>query len=202
MESKMDRRQFIRTSSVLTTGLASLSGPAILRSAESPGEKIVVGVMGLGRGHDHVKALLQIPNAEIAYICDIDEQRIERALASSFSQQEKKPRGVKDFRKILDDKSVDALFIAAPNFWHAPATILACAAGKHVYVEKPGSHNPREGEMMVAAARKHKRVVQMGNQRRSWPAIIEAMQKLREGVIGPVRSVRTWYSNSRKSIGV
>jgi len=161
--------------------------------------------MGLGRGLDHVKACLGLPDVEIAYLCDVDDRRIDRAMAEvnkSKDKPAKTPQTVKDFRRVLDDKSVDAIMIAAPNFWHAPAAILACAAGKHVYVEKPGSHNPREGELMVAAARKHDRVVQMGNQRRSWPAMIEAMQKLREGVIGPVRSVRTWYSNSRKSIGV
>ena len=84
---------------------------------------------------------------------------------------------MKDFREVLEDKAVDVLSIAAPNHWHAPATILACAAGKHVYVEKPCCHNPHEGELMVAAARKHKRVVQMGNQRRSCPWVIEAMLK-------------------------
>ena len=108
---------------------------------------------------------------------------------------------MKDFRRILDDPSVDALFIATPNFWHAPATILACAAGKHVYVEKPGSHNAREGEWMVAAARKHKRVVQMGAQRRSWPGVLEGIAKLRAGVIGRVLSARCCYIASRPGIG-
>ena len=97
-----------------------------------------------------------------------------------------RPQAITDFRRILDDKEVDALFCEAPNHWHGPATILACAAGKHVYVEKPCSHNPREGEQMVAAARKHNRAVQMGSQRRSTPGVIEAMTKLHEGVIGNV----------------
>src|SRR5438045_1618553 len=201
MAPKLNRRQFIKQSTVFTTGLATVASPDILSSAESPGDKIVVGVMGLGRGLDHVKALLQIPNAEIAYLCDIDEQRIERALKSISSGSDKKPRGVKDFRNILDDKAVDALFIATPNFWHAPAAILACAAGKHVYVEKPGSHNAHEGELMVAAARKHKRVVQMGNQRRSWPGMIEGIEKLRAGAIGKVLFARCYYSGARASIG-
>jgi len=197
----MNRRQFLRHGSALAAG--AIASPAVL--ADSPGKKLVIGVMGLGRGLDHVKACLGLPDVEIAYLCDVDDRRIDRAMAEvnkSKDKPAKTPQTVKDFRRVLDDKSVDAITIAAPNFWHAPAAILACAAGKHVYVEKPGSHNPREGELMVAAARKHDRVVQMGNQRRSWPAMIEAMQKLREGVIGPVRSVRTWYSNSRKSIGV
>ncbi len=108
---------------------------------------------------------------------------------------------MRDLRQILDDKKVDAVFIATPNFWHAPATIMACAAGKHVYVEKPGSHNAWEAETMVAAARKHKRTVQMGNQRRSWPALIEAVEKLRGGVIGKLHYARCWYDNARKTIG-
>jgi predicted dehydrogenase len=178
----MNRRQFLRRGSALAA--AATAAPAVL-AADSPGKKVVIGVMGLGRGLDHVKACLGLPDVEIAYLCDVDDRRIARAIEEinkSKNKPAKMPQTVKDFRRVLDDKSVDAITIAAPNFWHAPAAILACAAGKHVYVEKPGSHNPREGELMVAAARKHDRVVQMGNQRRS--------------------SVRTWYSNSRKSIGV
>ncbi len=102
---------------------------------------------------------------------------------------------------MLDDPHLDAISIAAPNFWHAPATILGCQAGKHVYVEKPGSHNAAEGTLMVAAARKHKRHVQMGNQRRSYPLIIEAVQRMHEGVIGRVLASRSFYNSSRGSIG-
>jgi predicted dehydrogenase len=116
-------------------------------------------------------------------------------------KQERKPKGVTDFRRILDDPEVDVLSIAAPNHWHAPATILACSAGKHVYVEKPGSHNPWEAHQMVAAARKHRRVVQMGNQRRSWPWVIEAIERLHAGELGRLFFARTWYNNSRPSIG-
>lgn len=199
--SPVDRRQFLGQGAAVVAGLAT--GPAILRAAD-PGKKLVIAVMGLGRGLDHVKACLGLPDVEIAYLCDVDDRRIKRAMNTISEQQSKParmPQGVKDFRKVLDDKGVDAITIAAPNHWHAPATILACQAGKHVYVEKPGSHNAREGELMVVAARKHNRVVQMGNQRRSWPAIIEAIEKLRSGAIGTVRSARTWYNNKRGSIG-
>ena len=102
---------------------------------------------------------------------------------------------------MLEDRHLDAISIAAPNFWHAPATILGCQAGKHVYVEKPGSHNANEAELMILAARKHKRYVQMGNQRRSYPLIIEAMQRLNEGIIGKTLSARAFYNSSRGSIG-
>ena len=157
--------------------------------------------MGLGRGMAHVEALLGISNAEIAYVCDVDQQRVDKAAKIVGDKQNRAPKGVQDFRRMLDDHDVDAIFIATPNHWHSPATILACAAGKHVSVEKPGSHNAHEGEMMVAAARKHKRVVQMGNQRRTWPAMREAVQRLREGVIGKVLYARTTYNNARGSIG-
>ncbi len=182
--------------------MATFGGPAILRAAESPGERIILGVMGAnGRGMDHIGTYLSLTNTEIAYVCDVDRRAIDKGVAAVLKKQEKKPQGVNDFRRILDDPKVDALSIAAPNHWHAPATILACSAGKHVYVEKPCSHNPREGELMVAAARKYKRVVQMGNQRRSWTSVIEAINRLHEGEIGKVLFARTWYNNLLPSIG-
>ena len=200
MNSSMNRRRFVQQTTSFTAA-AALAAPAILHSAESPGDKLLVGVMGLGRGLDHCNALAQISNVDIVYLCDIDDNRIDRAAKVVSAKQQRAPKGIKDIRKVLDDKSIDAIFIAAPNHWHAPAAIMACAAGKHVYVEKPCSHNPREGELLVEAARKYKRVVQMGNQRRSWPAVAEAMEKLRSGVIGRVLYARTWYNNARASIG-
>lgn len=199
----LDRRQFLGRGAALAASLAT--GPAFLRGADEPSKKLVIGVMGLGRGMGHIQSCLGLSDVEIAYVCDVDDRRVQRALSTIAEHKDKPakmPQGVKDFRKVLDDKAVDAICIAAPNHWHAPATILACQAGKHVYVEKPGSHNAREGEWMVAAARKYNRVVQMGNQRRSYPAVMEAIQKLHEGVIGPVRSARTWYNNKRPSIGI
>ena len=106
-----------------------------------------------------------------------------------------------NFRRILDDRAVDLFVCAAPNHWHAVSGMLACAAGKHVYVEKPCSHNAAEGEGLVAAARRADRKVQMGNQRRSYPKVIEAMQALRDGVIGRVYFAQSWYTNNRPSIG-
>ena len=200
MITQHTRRDFVKRTTVFSFGLAAAPLASRVRAADSPGEKLLVGVMGLGRGLDHVHALQRISNVEVAYIADVDDERLARA-QKAFDQSDRRPKGVKDFRKILDDKEIDALFIAAPNFWHTPAAILACSAGKHVYVEKPGSHNAREGELIVQAARKHKRVVQMGNQRRSSPAIKEAVQKLHEGVIGKVLFARCWYDNARASIG-
>lgn len=201
MNTQQTRRDFVKRTTVFSFGLAAAPLLGRAQTSKSPGEKLVVGVMGLSRGADHIRALQQIPNVEVGYICDVDDDRVAKVQKGAFAKADKPPRAVKDFRRILEDKNVDALFIAAPNFWHAPATILACAAGKHVYVEKPGSHNAREGELMVAAARKHQRVVQMGNQRRSWPGLIEAVEKLKSGVIGEVRYARCYYNNARASIG-
>ena len=195
-----NRRDFLRQTSLAGAGLAALGFPA-LHGAESPQNRLVFGVMGLGRGMDHVRALLEIPGAEIGYVCDADEARVGLALRTISEKQSRPAQGVKDVRRVLEDKAVDAITIAAPNHWHAPATILACAAGKHVYVEKPGSHNARESELMVAATRRHDRKVQMGNQRRSWPAIIEMIELLHSGIIGPLRYARCWYNNARGSIG-
>jgi predicted dehydrogenase len=200
MNTSISRRKFFHQTTLAGAG-ALVVGSAPSRAALSPGDKIVAGVMGLGRGMGHIQALLGIPNAEIAYVCDVDQERVDQAAKVVGNKQNRAPKGIKDFRRMLDANDVDAIFIATPNHWHAPATILACAAGKHVYVEKPGSHNAREGELMVAAARKHKRVVQMGNQRRSYPALIEAVEKMRAGVIGRLLYARTSYNNARGSIG-
>lgn len=199
---KLNRRQFIKRTGLAGASLAAVGTLNSLRAAESPNRKILVGIMGVNaRGMAHVAGYLAQPDCEIAYICDVDSQAMEKAIAVVAEKQANKPQGVRDFRQVLDDKRVDALSIATPNHWHAPATIMACAAGKHVYVEKPCCHNPHEGELMVAAARKYRRVVQMGNQRRSWPWVIEAIDRLKSGEIGKVCFARTWYNNSRASIG-
>src|SRR6266702_3175471 len=122
--------------------------------------------------------------------------------AAGMAEARGKPvKSLVDFRRALDDKSIDALVIAAPDHWHTPATILAMAAGKHVYLEKPCGHNAREGELLVDAQRKTKRVVQMGTQRRSSPRAIEAVQAIRDGMIGRAYFARAWYANRRATIG-
>lgn len=203
MKNDLSRRQFIHKSALTTATLAT-TGPLLKRKMNAQGQssnRIRVGVMGLSRGMSHVKNALRSPNVDVAYVCDVDQQRIDSAVSVVEKQNAPKPKGVRDFRRMLEDKEVDAIMIATCNHWHAPATILACSAGKHVYVEKPGSHNPQEGFWMVQAARKHQRVVQMGNQRRSWPAIQEAMARLHSGVIGETTFARCWYDNARGSIG-
>jgi len=149
----------------------------------------------------HVRGFQAVPDVEIAYVCDVDQNRMAEGVNLANAGQATNAKGVTDFRKILDDPLVDILSIAAPNFWHAPASILACQAGKHVYVEKPGSYDPQEAKWVVEAARKHDRKVQLGTQRRSYQSMIEGIAKLRDGLIGEVRFARTWYNNARGSIG-
>ena len=195
----ISRRDFLQYSAA--TGAALASGLSA-RAGDSPNEEIVLGIMGVnGRGTDLARGFAKVPGNAIAYVCDVDERAIAKATKALSEAGKSQPQGVGDFRKILDDKSVDALVIAAPDHWHGPATILGCSAGKHVYVEKPASHNPREGEMMVEAARKHNRVVQLGTQRRSMAGVIEAIGKLHSGAIGKVLFSRGWYNNARGSIG-
>ena len=191
-----NRRHFLRTATAATLSAGTL------RAQNQANQKLRVGIMGLSRGRAHISNFAKIPGVEIAYVCDVDQRRLaEGAKLATEQSGGTEPKAVTDFRRILDDKDVDILSIAAPNFWHAPATILACEAGKHVYVEKPGSHNPRESELMVAAARRNGRQVQMGNQRRSAPGFREGIEKLRAGAIGPLRYARCWYDATRTSIG-
>jgi predicted dehydrogenase len=163
-------------------------------------------VMGMnGRGTVLARAFARTRNASVAYVCDVDSQVLAKGVTAVAGVQSKAPKappqGLGDFRKALDDKTVDALVIAAPDHWHTPAALLAMQAGKHVYIEKPCGHNAREGELLVAAQRKHQRVVQMGTQQRSAPRSIELVQAIREGLIGRPYQARAWYANTRASIG-
>jgi len=201
MNPSINRRRFLHQAAAFGAALAATPRLRSSLAGEAPPQVINLGVMGLGRGAGLASGLAALPGAHVSYICDTDDARLRSAQAALSKKQKDPPVSVKDFRRILDDPAVHALVVAAPDHWHGPATILACAAGKHVYVEKPASHNPREGELMVAAARKHNRVVQLGTQRRSWPAIIEGIRKVRDGSIGRVLFSRAWYNNTRASIG-
>lgn len=169
----------------------------------SPAEKVVIGMVGTNsRGFYLAKMLAKLPNVEIGYVCDVDETVVAKTIAEIEKGTGKKPQGIKDIRVLLERNDVDAITIAAPDHWHAPAALLAVKAGKHVYVEKPCSHNPAEGEMLVAASAKYNKLIQMGSQRRSFPKVMEAVQALKEGVIGRVYFAKGWYANGRKPIGI
>jgi predicted dehydrogenase len=136
------------------------------------------------------------------YVCDVDVRAMDKCVTAIEKIQGKKPKAEGDFRKALEDPQLDLLIVTAPDHWHAPAALLAVAAGKHVYLEKPCSHNPNEGEMLVKSAAKHNKLLQMGNQRRSWPNVMAAIAELKAGVIGRPYFAKTWYTNNRESIGV
>ncbi len=203
MSNQIDRREFIGQSSIAGASVAAagLAMASSARAQDSANEKVVVGVMGMSRGRSLARSFAKAKNVEVKYVCDVDITRAGNAAKEVEGIGVKRPQAIRDFRTILDDKAIDVLICAAPNHWHAPATILGCSAGKNVYVEKPCSHNPHEGEMMVAAARKHNRAVQMGTQRRSAPGTKEAIERLREGVIGRVYLARAWYNSARPTIG-
>jgi predicted dehydrogenase len=195
-----NRREFLCTSALAGAGLAMATtfGP-MYSYAGSPNNKIRVALAGTNsRGLYIGKIFAQMPNAEIAYVCDVDQTVMDRTIAEIEKITGKKPKGEKDIRKVLADKNVDAVMIATPDHWHAPMAIMSVAAGKHVYVEKPCSHNPREGEMLVEAAAKHNRIVQMGNQRRSFPGVNQMVNDIKGGIIGRVYFAKCWYTNNRK----
>ena len=196
----MKRRRFVKT--ISSAGLGLMAARVPLFGSGSPSEKVVVCVMGLnGRGTVLAKTFAKTPNAEVAAVCDVDSTVLAKAAATVSQAQGKSVKSLADFRRALDDKSIDALVIAAPDHWHAPAAILAMSAGKHVYLEKPCGHNAREGELLVEAQRKHGRVVQMGTQQRSAPRSMEVVQAVREGLIGKPYQARAWYANTRGTIG-
>jgi len=200
MTKSLGRRQFLWTSATSILGwfwLANASRANLLGA----NERVGIAVMGLSRGLALARTFEQQADAQVLYVCDVDRRRMERGVEEVRKVRGRTAQGVIDFRRFLDDKQVDAVVVATCNHWHAAATILACKAGKHVYVEKPCSHTPQEGEWMVLAARKHKRCVQMGNQRRSWPIIQEAIAALQQGAIGRVYQAQSWYTNRRPSIG-
>lgn len=202
MFNDINRRNFLEKT-IASTAAVGIAASSLKVNAKVVGanERVVIAVMGMKRGKALAKTFAGRKNVEIKYVCEVDSVRAKIGADLVNKIGGNKPIIVQDFRKVLDDKSVDALVCAAPNHWHGPATILACAAGKHVYVEKPCCHNPQEGEWMIEAARKNNRVVQVGTQRRSDPGMIESIHKLKEGIIGRIFLVRSWYNNNRQSIG-
>jgi predicted dehydrogenase len=194
-----DRRDFLKRTG---QGAAALALAASRAAARDASERLMVGVIGPGgMGSHHLDLLAKNKQVTVAYVCDVDETRLSAAASNVEQAGGGAPKAVKDLRQVLDDKSVDAVWIATPDHWHAPATILACDAGKHVYVEKPCSHNIREGRLMIEAARRNKRVVQVGTQSRSTAHVRKAMERLHEGAIGRVLVAKAWNSQLRKSIG-
>lgn len=197
----MKRREFIREGTLAAAGITILNFPVFGKLA--PSNKVVVAAMGLNsRGAYLAENFAKLLNVEVAYLCDVEDTAIANGL-KPFANAVKKPVVIKDIRELVKKKDFDALVIAAPDHWHASATLMGVANGKHVYVEKPCGHNPYEGELLVQAMQKYpKQLIQMGNQRRSFPTIIDAVKQVREGIIGKAYFAKAWYANNRKSIGI
>jgi predicted dehydrogenase len=213
MTKAIDRRQFLKQTSVasVSLGLAGYLGSLAKAEAKAPlaaaktfgpNDRITAAVCGTnGRGLTHVRCLTKLPGIEIKYICDVDMHALEKGIKEAAKKQADAPQGLGDFRKALADPSVDVVTIATPDHWHTPMAILALAAGKHVYVEKPCSQNPHEGELLVQAVARSQRVLQMGAQRRSFPNLQTIIPELQNGLIGKMYFGKTWYANNRASIG-
>ncbi len=195
--SHAHRRSFLQRSTLA----AATSGIAIAKASQasplSRPNKLHVGVVGLGgQGKSHLRSYLENADVEVAWICDVDSERLNEAKGIA-----KDAKATSDLRQMLDDATVDIVSIATPDHWHSPAALLALKAGKHVYVEKPCSHNVREGRLLVEAARKSGKLVQHGTQSRSAEWIRQAMRALQEGIIGDVIMAKAWDVQFRPPIG-
>jgi len=196
----MRRRDFIKNTSIATAGITILNFPVFGKNA--PSNKVVLAVMGVNsRGAYLAQSFSKLQNVEVGYICDVEDNAIQNGL-KALKDAPRKPTVVKDIRKLVTQNDFDALICATPDHWHAPAAILGASHNKHVYVEKPCAHNPHEGELLVKAMNKCGKLIQMGNQRRSFPTLIEAVKQVREGIIGNTYLGKAWYANNRKSIGI
>ena len=197
--SEASRRDFMKAAGALA-GTAALTASSYA-AVQGANERIHVGIIGPGgMGNHHIRTLLTQKDVRITHVCDVDRTRLATA-AKNAAEEGREPATMTDMRRLLEVREVSAVFIATPDHWHAPATILSLDAGKHVYVEKPCSHNIREGRLMVDAARRNRKICQVGTQSRSTEMNMTAMRMIRENAIGEVLSVRVWNSQLRRTIG-
>ena len=210
----INRRRFLTTTAAATAGLAA-GLPTRGHAQGSANDTINVAVIGIrgdnkghptwtarGRGQDHYEHLSKIANVRISHVVDVDERHFASSLPFLKDTYGGDPGTETDFRRVLENRDVDAVTLAVPDHWHALMTILACQAGKDVYVEKPISHNIVEGRRMIDAARRYNRIVAVGTQRRSGAVVAKAVQFLREGGLGTIYAGRTVIYRQRDPIGV
>lgn len=189
------RRRFLKNAALGLTA-ASIVAPVRSRAA-SAAQRVRVALIGFGnQGKTHLRSLSALKDTELVYVSDVDEER-----RSAGAEMSSGAKPIDDFRRILDDKSIDGVMIATPDHWHAPIAIMTLDAGKHVYVEKPCSHNVREAQLLREAAHRSGKIVAHGTQARSSPSMRQAMQLLREGVIGDVLQSKCWNWQMRSDIG-
>ena len=203
------RRQFIKNVAIGTSAL-SLGG--ILPGFSASSYRSIIGandrirIAGIGvnaRGNALAIGFANEKNngCSVTDICDVDTRAIEKCIENVQKAAGNRPQGHQDIRKMLESDNFDAVFIATPDHWHAPAALMAMDAGKHVYLEKPTSHNPAENLLLTQAEKKHRKIIQVGNQRRSWPNVAHAIRELHEGIIGDIHYGKSWYYNKRPSMG-
>jgi predicted dehydrogenase len=200
----ISRREFVQktlAAGAVASLSSALSGCGASTRILGANDAVRVAMAGIrSKGSDHIEQFRKIPGVRVVALCDPDSDILAREVAK-FRDRGEKVDAFTDVRKLLDQKDVDALVIAAPNHWHSLMAVWACQAGKDVYVEKPVSHNVHEGRQAVEAARRYKRIVQAGTQSRSDEALQEAFGDIRRGSLGPMRIVRGFCYKRRESIG-
>ncbi|HEX7362040.1 MAG TPA: Gfo/Idh/MocA family oxidoreductase [Bryobacteraceae bacterium] len=202
-EESINRRDFMSIGTSTLTALGATAVAAAPDKALGANDRVRVAICGLhGRGGDHLRNFSKIPNVQIAALCDVDQNVLRKRLAQMDKMGLPKPITYTDVRKLLENKSIDAVSVATSNHWHALITIWACQAGKDVYVEKPCSHNLWEGKQMVKAAQRFNRIVQHGTQIRSATAVREAVQKMKDGLLGEMYMARGLCFKWRDTIGI
>ena len=199
----ISRRDFLDTLATGAAGLAVASSAKSYSQIMGANDRLNFAVIGLNsRAYAHLSALKANADAvHISHVCDVDSHTLKKFADGTEKQMGYAPKTEKDFRHVLAVKEIDAVSIATPDHWHTPMAIAALQAGKHVYVEKPCSHNPAEGAMLIEAQKKYGKLVQMGTQQRSSPHTIELVEKIHGGLIGRPYYAKCWYSNERKSMG-
>lgn len=200
----ISRRNFLQKAAAGVAAAAVATHAKSYAQILGSNERVNFAIIGLNsRAYAHLSALqANRKDARIAQVCDVDTVILEKFAGNAKKMTGESPMTQGDFRKVLASKDVDAVTIATPDHWHAPMAILALEAGKHVYVEKPCSHNPQEGMWLVEAQKKYGKLCQMGSQQRSSPHSIEIVDKIHSGLIGRAYWAETWYTNRRKPIGI
>jgi len=205
METQMiSRRKFVNGLAAGAAASAFASTAKSYAQILGANDRLNFAINGLnGRGHAHLSSMRANSSAaRVAYICDVDSGILAKFAAEAEQKLGYAPKAETDFRHALESKDVDAITVATPDHWHTPMAVLGLKAGKHVYVEKPSSQNPREGELLVAAQKKYGKLVQVGDQQRSSDYTIRMIQQIHDGLIGEAYMAKSWYANTRGSMGI
>jgi predicted dehydrogenase len=201
--SNQPRRNFIKKATLGTAALALPMSAKSYANIIGANDRVNMAVIGLnGRGKAHIGAIQAVENVKLVGLCDVDSSLFAKSNEAFPETDLSKVKTYTDFRKMLEKKSIDAITVAAPDHWHAHMGVMGMQAGKDVYLEKPACHNAAEGLKLIESQKKEGKVLQIGNQQRSAPTSIQAVQDIKEGIIGEVYFAKCWYSNSRGSIGV